>query len=248
MKDEIAAAVVFLARLVNLRRNFSPEQTAEFSKNLAEALIEKFRNHWYEEKPSKGQAFRCIRIASDVPRDTVLVKAAKKSGLDLEKMNLPSDFTLWVDPSEVVCRFGEKGTICPVASFPKKTTTNDNEATSPSSPSTVPTSDSNGNVEVNANTKSVLTSITEVLKKNSAAVNDNAAASTVITTHRRGRRNRAKYNLVRNARNAADNNNGSSSSSSNHHSSGGSSQDWPALPHATSNQYHWVNKSLAAKA
>jgi len=243
MKDEIAAAVVFLARLVNLRRNFSPEQTAEFSKNLAEALIEKFRNHWYEETPSKGQAFRCIRIATDEPRDTVLVRAARKSGLDLEKMNLPSDFTLWVDPLEVVCRFGEKGTICPVASFPKKSSTpNDNETTSPQqSPAVAPASDSNGNVDLNANPKAVLASITEVLRKNNVTVNDNAAAgagssSTVITTHRRGRRNRAKYNLVRNARNAAADNNNSSS------------QGWPALPHTTSNQYHWVNKSLTAKA
>ncbi|XP_038062425.1 maternal B9.10 protein-like [Patiria miniata] len=223
MKDEIAAAVVFLARLINLRRNFSTEQMAEFSENLVACLIEKFRNHWYEDQPSKGQAFRCIRIAHDEPRDTVVVRAAKKSGLDYDKMNLPADFTLWVDPLEVVCRFGEKGTICPIASFPKKqqpTQVNDNEA--PTSQS----SDDNGNVDLNANPKTVIDSISDVLSQNaSTAVNDNAMG--VFTTHRRGRRNRTKYNLVRNAINTE--------------------QDWPALsgPH---NQYRWVNKALAAKA
>lgn len=220
MKDEIAAAVVFLARLVNVRRHHSQEQMNEFSNTLAECLREKFRNHWYEELPSRGQAFRCIRIASGEPRDAVLVRAAQKSGLDYDKLNLPADFTLWVDPLEVVCRFGEKGTICPIASFPKTSTSqgNDNES------STLQNGDSNGNVDWNANPKTVIDSITEVLAKNATAT---ANANTVMTTHRRGRKQKTKYNLVRNTINAQ------------------SESDWPALPHS---QYRWVSKALAAKA
>ncbi|XP_022110762.1 maternal B9.15 protein-like [Acanthaster planci] len=223
MKDEIAAAVFFLARLINVKRSFTSEQMAEFSENLVACLIEKFRNHWYEETPSKGQAFRCIRIAHDEPRDIVLVRAAKKSGLDFDKMNLPADFTLWVDPLEVVCRFGEKGTICPIASFPKKSSplqVNDNETTT----TTLQTGDANGNMDLNANPKSVLDNITEVLQRNSSTVaNDNVGG--VVTTHYRGRRNRTKYNLVRNTMN--------------------SEQDWPALSH---HKYRWVSKTLTAQA
>ncbi len=217
MKDEIAAAVVFLTRLINLKRTFTTEQMSKLSENLVSSLIEKFRNHWYEEKPSKGQAFRCIRIAEDEPRDSVLARAAKKSGLHYDDMSLPNDFTLWVDPLEVVCRFGEKGTICPIAEFPKKTKpVNDNE------PPSTPSSDDNGNVDSNANPKSVVDSINEVLQNHPTNVNDNA----MHTGHRRGRKQRAKNNYYMN--NAIN-----------------SEKDWPAL---SRDQYHWVNKSLAVNA
>ncbi|XP_072049665.1 protein BTG2-like [Amphiura filiformis] len=122
MKDEIAAAVVFLMGIVKRNNTLNQEQLSKIADNLAIALIEKYRNHWYEDKPSKGQGFRCIRVSGDEPRDTVLLKVARKCGLRYSDLKLPMDLTLWVDPSEVACRFGEKGTTCTLASFPRKST------------------------------------------------------------------------------------------------------------------------------
>lgn len=104
MKDEIAAAVVFLTGIVRRKNTLNQEQLTRFSDNLAVALMEKFRNHWYEDKPSKGQGFRCIRVSRDEPRDTVLLKVARRCGLQYSDLNLPCELTLWVDPHEVSCR------------------------------------------------------------------------------------------------------------------------------------------------
>jgi hypothetical protein len=80
-------------------------------------------------------------------------------------------------------------------------------------------------MDVNANPKSVLDNITEVLQRNAdTAANDNNAGG-VVTTHRRGRRHRAKFNQVRNVI--------------------PSQQDWPAL---SNHKYRWVSKTLAAQA
>ena len=37
--------------------------------------------------------------------DPILYKAAKESGIDFHALDLPSELTLWVDPSEVSCRY-----------------------------------------------------------------------------------------------------------------------------------------------
>ncbi|XP_013394547.1 maternal B9.15 protein [Lingula anatina] len=118
MKDEIAAAVVFISRLLESNKQLSPEKAQEFSAKLSDILGEKFKNHWYQDKPTKGQAFRCIRVNETEPRDPVLEKAASESGLKYEELNLPLELTLWVDPHEVACRFGEShNSYCTVASF-----------------------------------------------------------------------------------------------------------------------------------
>ncbi|XP_071480189.1 uncharacterized protein [Diadema antillarum] len=123
MKDEIAAAVVFLTRIVRRNTNLSTEQLAKFSETLALALVERFRNHWYEDKPSKGQAYRCIRLSRNEPRDSVIDKTARDCGIHYNNLNLPAELTLWVDPREVSCRFGERGTVCEVANFAHHTQT-----------------------------------------------------------------------------------------------------------------------------
>lgn len=104
MKDEIAAAVVFLTRIVKRNTSLTAEQMSKFSEKLALTLIEKFRNHWYEDKPSKGQAYRCIRVSRNEPRDSVINKTAKDCGIHYNHLNLPAELCLWVDPLEVSCR------------------------------------------------------------------------------------------------------------------------------------------------
>lgn len=116
MREEIAAAVVFMTRLIKLNDNISKEKVEEFSNILSAIMIEKFKNHWYKEKPTKGQGYRCIRINPAEPIDPVLEKAAESCGLNYHDLNLPQELTLWVDPQEVCCRFGESdGSFCQLA-------------------------------------------------------------------------------------------------------------------------------------
>ncbi|CAG2171469.1 unnamed protein product, partial [Oppiella nova] len=66
MLEEIESAVTFLTRLIAKSNESSDVITREtidsFSRKLCQLLEEKFRNHWFPEKPMKGQAFRCIRF------------------------------------------------------------------------------------------------------------------------------------------------------------------------------------------
>ena len=104
MREEIAAAVVFMTRLIKQNDSISKEKLEEFSSILSAILVEKFKNHWYQETPTKGQGYRCIRINPAEPIDPVLEQAAESCGLHYNDLNLPQELTLWVDPQEVCCR------------------------------------------------------------------------------------------------------------------------------------------------
>ena len=77
---------------------------------MLEHLRVKFQGHWYPERPTKGSAYRSIRISKEKV-DKVLVNAAIDVGLDLQEIldTLPNDLTIWIDPGEVSYRIGEKG-------------------------------------------------------------------------------------------------------------------------------------------
>ncbi|XP_061193152.1 maternal B9.15 protein-like [Saccostrea echinata] len=116
MREEIGAAVLFITRLIRLSGSVSKEKVVEFSDSLSAILNEKFTNHWYQDHPAKGQGYRCIRINSAEPIDPVLEEAARNSGLQYHDLRLPSELTLWVDPKDVCCRFGEsRGSFCTLA-------------------------------------------------------------------------------------------------------------------------------------
>ena len=121
MRSEITAAVLFLAQLTEKSEKFSPEQLEQFKSRLIELLTERFKNHWFPDKPFKGQGYRCIRVNGHSRRDTTLEKAANDAGVKYEDLSLPVELTLWIDPREVCCRFGEsKGSYCTLASFDKE--------------------------------------------------------------------------------------------------------------------------------
>lgn len=82
-----------------------------FGEELEKALKDKFKGHWYPEKPFKGSAFRCLKTGD--PVDPVLEKAAKESGVPIQDVleNLPQELAVWVDPGEVSYRIGEKGAV-----------------------------------------------------------------------------------------------------------------------------------------
>lgn len=109
MKDEISVAVRFLIRLIEKTSTaggsgIEKEQLDTFRERLSELLSDRFQNHWFPEKPARGQAYRCIRLNEADRKDPVIDRAASQCGLSYEQLQLPSELTIWVDPKEVCCR------------------------------------------------------------------------------------------------------------------------------------------------
>ncbi|XP_048874365.1 protein BTG3 isoform X2 [Brienomyrus brachyistius] len=117
MRKEIAAVVFFLKRLIRKAEKLKAEQVEKFVERLTVALQEKYRGHWYPDNPSKGQAFRCIRVNKFQREDPELQRACEESGVLYKDLGLPRELTLWVDPGEVCCRYGEMNLAFTVASF-----------------------------------------------------------------------------------------------------------------------------------
>lgn len=86
------------------RAVLTEEQIREFSQRLVSILEERFRNHWYPDKPNRGQGYRCIRVNQNSKVDVNIERACKESGFTYEDLRLPVELTIWIDPSEVTCR------------------------------------------------------------------------------------------------------------------------------------------------
>lgn len=112
MKPEIIAAVGFLSKFLRTKGLMNDRELQTFNQSLQELLAEHYRHHWFPEKPSKGSAYRCIRINHKM--DPLIGQAADRIGLSSKDMFklLPSELTLWIDPFEVSYRIGEDGSIC----------------------------------------------------------------------------------------------------------------------------------------
>lgn len=128
MIQEIEAAVTFLTRLVAKsvdpvgstssktnstshhnkselsHKMLTEDKIQEFSRKLTSILQNRFRNHWYPEKPARGQAYRCIRINQNCKVDTSIEQACNELGYSYDALRLPVELTLWIDPNEVTCR------------------------------------------------------------------------------------------------------------------------------------------------
>ncbi|XP_040907614.1 protein BTG3 [Toxotes jaculatrix] len=117
MRREIAAVVFFVKRLVKKGEKLESHKVELFVERLAAALQEKFKGHWYPENPSKGQAYRCIRVNRFHRQDPELLRACQESGVQYSDLGLPRELTLWVDPGEVCCRYGEQNPCFSVATF-----------------------------------------------------------------------------------------------------------------------------------
>lgn len=107
MKEEIAAVVFFMARLVKKHGCLDNESRDRFAAALTFCLFENYKNHWYPHTPNKGQAYRCLRMNHVQPQDPVLKQACVKSEVRYKDLGLPHECTIWVDPGEVSCRYGE---------------------------------------------------------------------------------------------------------------------------------------------
>ncbi|XP_041362533.1 protein Tob1-like [Gigantopelta aegis] len=110
MHVEVSVAFNFV---ISYLYNKLPRRRVDmFGQELKTGLQKKFEGHWYPDKPFKGSAFRCIRVNGE-KMDPVIITAAFNAGLDIEEVKgyLPAELTLWIDPSEVSYRIGEKGPI-----------------------------------------------------------------------------------------------------------------------------------------
>lgn len=107
MKPEINAAAEFLSRIFLAHDNITTDKVTEFKQYFAELLEARFRNHWHETCPTKGQAYRCIRVCPEEPLDRTIRKVCNDIGIAEEYFNMPIELTLWVDPKEVICKIGD---------------------------------------------------------------------------------------------------------------------------------------------
>ncbi|XP_066517568.1 protein BTG4 [Hoplias malabaricus] len=110
MKEEIAATVFFVVRLAKKHGKLDRSHREKFAVALMSELFENYKSHWYPENPCRGQAFRCLRMNKSQVMDPLILCACKQSGVDYEDLGLPKEITIWVDPGEVSCRYGEKTT------------------------------------------------------------------------------------------------------------------------------------------
>lgn len=111
MFQEVGSVVSFVTNLLG-KTSLAAEKITLFAESLTSVLFLHYRNHWFPDKPNKGSAYRCIRIANR-EMDPLIVKAGGRVGLSISDLlaMLPSELTLWVDPSEVSYRIGEEGSI-----------------------------------------------------------------------------------------------------------------------------------------
>ncbi|PAA62146.1 hypothetical protein BOX15_Mlig011327g1 [Macrostomum lignano] len=110
MRAEVSIAVNFV--LSFLYNRLPRRRVNLFGEQLDCNLTAKFQGHWYPDQPLKGTAFRCLKISGE-QSDPILLEAAKETGLDVGELmkHLPQNLTLWIDPGEVSCRVGGKGSV-----------------------------------------------------------------------------------------------------------------------------------------
>mmetsp|Transcript_5865 Transcript_5865/g.6377 ORF Transcript_5865/g.6377 Transcript_5865/m.6377 type:complete len:226 (+) Transcript_5865:142-819(+) len=104
MKQELEAAVCYLSKRLSYA-NVPEEQLKLFRSVLLDTLKARFSNHWYKNKPTKGNGYRSMMyVGCNV--DPVLRIAAQKSFISGIKNKLGKDnFILWIDPGSVTVKY-----------------------------------------------------------------------------------------------------------------------------------------------
>ena len=84
-----------------------PQQFDHFQSTLTSILQKKYQNHWYNDEPTRGQAFRAILNDESGP-DRSLIQALTAAGLPLNLCG-HQDIVMWIDSGSVSvrCKGGE---------------------------------------------------------------------------------------------------------------------------------------------
>ncbi|XP_076457953.1 uncharacterized protein LOC143291753 [Babylonia areolata] len=115
MREEIEAAVHFVGRVITSSNSDPISSFSEFKSELSKVMEERFKGHWHDDSPGKGQGYRSIRFHPTDVLDPVLSQAAVQSKFSITYLRIPVELTMWVDPKDVSCRFGDlKCTYCTV--------------------------------------------------------------------------------------------------------------------------------------
>ena len=113
MKLEIESAVNFLTHLMRLssKKKISEQKLNRFSVCLQNILENRYKFHWYPERPFKGSGYRAIRIFHRM--DPIIKQAGEQCGISPKLLTelLPLEMTIWIDPQEVSYRFGSDSSI-----------------------------------------------------------------------------------------------------------------------------------------
>lgn len=111
-----SVAANFFARF--FPSNVKESKRRDFVIRLEQLMASRFQLHWYPDNPTLGQAFRCIRINSSSNKDPLIQQALIAASLTYADIHLPLELTVWIDPDQVACRFGEdQGSIASLMSF-----------------------------------------------------------------------------------------------------------------------------------
>ena len=105
---EVNNASSFITRL--LPATVTTEKRALFQAALRDLMLRKFHNHWNPQLPSRGSAYRSIQTYHGTI-DALLLHAAAVAGIQNISKSMPLEFTLWIDPFNVSCRFGDRGAV-----------------------------------------------------------------------------------------------------------------------------------------
>ncbi|EFX70333.1 hypothetical protein DAPPUDRAFT_8665, partial [Daphnia pulex] len=80
------------------------QKRQDFVVCLEQLLASRLEHHWYPEHPSRGQAYRCIRLNPSSGREALIETAVIVAGLTYADIQLPLELTVWIDPDSVAYR------------------------------------------------------------------------------------------------------------------------------------------------
>jgi protein Tob/BTG len=111
MRTEITNAVNFLSNMIRIK-NPTSDKLEIFREALARRFVASFTDHWFPERPLRGNGYRCVRIVNN-RMDRLVAAAGADAGLTEEYLvsAFPQELSVWIDPYEVSYRIGEDGSV-----------------------------------------------------------------------------------------------------------------------------------------
>ena len=94
MREEVKAAVNFLAKIMQSSGRVSKDCVDQFKNSLESRLWRYYVGHWYPDKSHRESGYRCIRI--NFIMDILLDLAAQDSGIGNLLRYFPNEITVCV--------------------------------------------------------------------------------------------------------------------------------------------------------